>query len=315
VVVLKRLEDALADRDEIHALIRGTGVNNDGASKIGFTAPSAEGQAKAIAAALAQADVAPESIGYVELHGTATPLGDPIEFDGLMRAFGETVTPGGCALGSAKANNGHLDAAAGVTGLIRAALALRHAELPPLAGFTAPNPHIALEGSPFRIERELTPWAPGPEPRRAGVSSFGVGGTNVHVVLEEAPPVPHREAKEGTQILPLSAANCEALEAMAGELADHLRANPALPLADVAFTLDQGRSLRAARGAIVAASTQEAAERLAAFASKGLKGRRRMSPPSSSCFRGRARNIRRWRKASMTASPSSASGSTGARRR
>ncbi|WP_068084552.1 hybrid non-ribosomal peptide synthetase/type I polyketide synthase [Novosphingobium rosa] len=290
VVMLKRLEDALADRDEIHAVIRGAGVNNDGASKIGFTAPSAEGQAKAIAAALAQADVAPESIGYVELHGTATPLGDPIEFDGLMRAFGQTATPGGCALGSAKANNGHLDAAAGVTGLIRAALALRHAQIPPLAGFTAPNPHIALEGSPFRIERELTPWAPGPEPHRAGVSSFGVGGTNVHVVLEEAPPVAHRGGAtgvgDGMQILPLSAANPEALEAMAGELADHLRAHPDLPLGDVAFTLDQGRSLRAARGAVVAASTQEAAERLSAFAAKGLKGQAKDTAPVIFMFPG-----------------------------
>jgi len=286
VVVLKRLEDALADRDEIHAVIRGSGVNNDGAGKIGFTAPSAEGQARAIAAALAQADVAPETIGYVELHGTATPLGDPIEFDGLMRAFGEVDGPGGCALGSAKANIGHLDAAAGVTGLIRAALALRHAQIPPLAGFTAPNPHIALEGSPFRIERELTPWAPGPEPRRAGVSSFGVGGTNVHVVLEETPVAPRREAKGGMQILPLSAATPEALEAMAGALADHLRAHSDVPLADVAFTLDQGRSLRAARGAIVAVTTPEAAERLAAFAAKGVKGQAKDTAPVIFMFPG-----------------------------
>lgn len=286
VVVLKRLEDALADRDEIYAVIRGSGVSNDGAGKIGFTAPSAEGQARAIAAALAQADVAPESIGYVELHGTATPLGDPIEFDGLMRAFGETVVPGGCALGSAKANIGHLDAAAGVTGLIRAALALRHGQIPPQAAFTAPNPHIALEGSPFRIERELTPWAPGPESRRAGVSSFGVGGTNVHVVLEEAPPALPRVAKDGMQILPLSAASPEALEAMAGELADHLRAHPQLPLADVAFTLDQGRGLRAARGAIAAASTQEAAEKLADFARKGVKGQPKDAAPVIFMFPG-----------------------------
>jgi amino acid adenylation domain-containing protein len=286
VVVLKRLEDALADRDEIHAVIRGSGVSNDGAGKIGFTAPSAEGQARAIAAALAQADVAPESIGYVELHGTATPLGDPIEFDGLMRAFGETAVPGGCALGSAKANIGHLDAAAGVTGLIRAALALRHGQIPPQAAFTAPNPHIALEGSPFRIERALTPWAAGPEPRRAGVSSFGVGGTNVHVVLEEAPPVLPRAAKEKMQILPLSAASPEALEAMAGELADHLRAHPQLPLGDVAFTLDQGRVLRAARGAIAAASTQEAADRLADFASKGVKGQPKDAAPVIFMFPG-----------------------------
>lgn len=286
VVVLKRLEDALADRDVIYAVIRGTGITNDGAGKIGFTAPSADGQAKAIAAALAQADVDPGTIGYVELHGTATPLGDPIEFDGLVRAFGGTAKSAGCALGSAKANIGHLDAAAGVTGLIRAALCLYHGEIPPMANFTSPNPHIDLDGSPFRIERELTAWPAGTEPRRAGVSSFGVGGTNVHVVLEEAPTPDRREIGEGVQILPFSARTPEALEALAGALGDHLECHADLPLADVAFTLDQGRTAREERGAVVASSTAEAARKLAGFGRRGIRGRASEAPPVIFMFPG-----------------------------
>ncbi|MDE1917945.1 MAG: amino acid adenylation domain-containing protein [Sphingomonadales bacterium] len=291
VVVLKRLADALADGDDIHAVIRGYGVSNDGASKIGFTAPSAEGQASAIAAALAQADVDPASIGYVELHGTATPLGDPIEFDGLMRVFGGMAAQGNCVLGSAKANVGHLDAAAGVTGLIRAALCLRHGEIPPLANYTAPNPHIALADSPFRIETALTPWPRQGMPRRAGVSSFGVGGTNVHLVLEEAPAAaPRNHGRDampgGVQVLPLSARAPAALEAMAQALGEHLRAHPELVLADVAFTLDQGRTRREERGAVVASSLPEAVEKLAGFARRGIKARVREGAPVIFMFPG-----------------------------
>ena len=153
VVVLKRLDDALRDGDHIHALIRGCGIANDGAGKVAFTAPSAEGQAAAISAAIAEAGIDPATIGYIELHGTATPLGDPIEFAGLKQALGGGDAPLSCALGSTKANIGHLDAAAGVTGLIKTALCLEHGEIPPLANFTAPNPHIDLDGSCFRIER------------------------------------------------------------------------------------------------------------------------------------------------------------------
>lgn len=286
-VVLKRLEDALADRDHIYAVIRGSGINNDGASKIGFTAPSAEGQAKAIAAALASADVDPASVGYVELHGTATPLGDPIEFDGLQRAFGPEAgpqachagAPGRCVLGSLKANIGHLDAAAGVTGLIKAALCLHHGEIPPLANYHAPNPNIELAGSPFRVVTELTPWPRGGAPRRAGVSSFGVGGTNVHLVLEEAPQIASAgPPRDGWQILPLSARNPAALEAQALALAEHLAANPQLPISDAAFTLAEGRSERECRGAVVARDSADAAARLAAFAARGIKGPAKGTP-------------------------------------
>ena len=287
IVVLKRLEDAIADRDFIHAVIRGTGVNNDGGKKIGFTAPSAEGQASAITSALANADVDPSSVGYVELHGTATPLGDPIEFDGLKRAFGTRSATGACVLGSAKANVGHLDAAAGVTGLIKAALCLRECAIPPLANFRSPNPHIDLADSAFRIETELTAWPRSEAPRRAGVSSFGVGGTNVHVVLEEAPAV--REATPstgGVHILPLSARTPAALTAQAETLAQYLRRHPEMPLADVAFTLAKGRAEREERGAIVARTSAEAAEKLDRLAKREGKPTPQESAPIVFMFPG-----------------------------
>lgn len=262
VVVLKRLDDALAAGDTIYAVIRGFGVNNDGAQKVGFTAPSADGQAAAIAAALAMADVDPASIGYVECHGTATPLGDPIEFKGLERAFGlaRGAAPS-CLLGSVKANLGHLDAAAGVTGLIKAALAVREGEIPPLINFTAPNPALGLEASPFAINSEIAPWPQKPTPRRAGVSSFGVGGTNVHVVIEEAPRLgaARPAGRSGSHhILPVSAHTAEGAAQMAADLAAHLEAEPARELRDVAVTLQTGRRAFAMRTA-VAADTRETA--------------------------------------------------------
>ncbi len=189
VVLLKRLEDAVADNDPIYAVIRGFGIDNDGADKVGFTAPSVDGQAAAIASAYANADIDPATVGYIEAHGTATPLGDPIEFTGLIKAFrmSGVDTDQFCALGSVKANVGHLDAAAGVTGLISAALALSDKVLPPLLHFKTANPNIDLSHSPFFINTRPKAWEAGATPRRAGVSSLGVGGTNVHVVLEEAP--------------------------------------------------------------------------------------------------------------------------------
>ncbi|MHA6316571.1 hybrid non-ribosomal peptide synthetase/type I polyketide synthase [Altererythrobacter sp. CAU 1778] len=286
VVVLKRLSDALRDKDEIVALIRGAGIANDGANKVAFTGPSAEGQAAAIASAIAEAGVDPASIGYVELHGTATPLGDPIEFDGLRHAFGPDCETGGCVLGSAKANIGHLDAAAGVTGLIKAALCLRNEEIPPLANFTAPNPHIDLADSPFRIVSELQPWPRTDVPRRAGVSSFGVGGTNVHIVLEEPPFPPRRTAAEGLQILPFSAKSDAALDAQAHALSAHLARHPGTELRDVAFTLAQGRTRRESRGAVVARSTAEAAEKLAAFSSRSIRAQASDAPPVVFMFPG-----------------------------
>ncbi|MBN9536009.1 MAG: polyketide synthase, partial [Alphaproteobacteria bacterium] len=205
IVLLKRLAEAIEDGDHIYAVIRGSAVNNDGSDKVGFTAPSVHGQAEVIAAAIAAADVEPASIGYLECHGTATPLGDPIEFDGLVRGFAEqTVDKPHCALGSVKANIGHLDAAAGVTGLIKAVLALQHREIPPLTNFERPNRHLGLAGSPFYFPTTLAPWTTAGAPRRAGVSSFGVGGTNVHVVLEEAPVLlpSRREAPTRRHLLP-----------------------------------------------------------------------------------------------------------------
>ena len=189
VVVLKRLAEALAAGDTIHAVIKGSAMNNDGAAKVGYTAPSVEAQAAVILAAQAMAEVAPETIGYIEAHGTGTTLGDPIEIAALSQAFQSSHSErrGYCAIGSVKTNVGHLDAAAGVTGLIKAVMALKHRRLPPSLNFDTPNPQIDFAASPFYVNTEAKPWPAGPAPRRAGVSSFGMGGTNVHLVLEEAP--------------------------------------------------------------------------------------------------------------------------------
>jgi amino acid adenylation domain-containing protein len=257
VVLLKRLEDALRDGNQIYAVIRAAAVNNDGADKVGFTAPSVDGQASVIATAQAVAGVDPESISYIECHGTATPLGDPIEFEGLRKAFG-TETRQFCGLGSVKANVGHLDAAAGVAGLIKAALGLHHGEMPPMANYAAPNPRIDFANSPFYVVDKLKPWPRGATPRRAGVSSFGMGGTNVHLVLEEAPRVVAAEIAQDDSpiILPLSARSDEALAQAKERLAAHLEATPALALNDVAFTLIEGRRAFPKR-TVVAARTRE----------------------------------------------------------
>ncbi|RCG26200.1 acyltransferase domain-containing protein [Sphaerisporangium album] len=252
LVVLKRLEDALADGDHIHAVIRGTAVNNDGSAKVGFTAPSPEGQAEVIAEALAVAGVDPATIQYVEAHGTATPLGDPIEVRALTEAFGPDVPAGSCLLGSVKANIGHLDAAAGVAGLIKTALALEHRFVPPAPHFRTPNPELGLEKTPFRVNAEGIPWPEAAHPPRAGVSAFGVGGTNAHVVLEAAPPVtpPRDVPRRSWHILPVSARTAPAAEDAAALLARELRdGGPAL--ADVAYTLQVGRTAFAHRRAVV----------------------------------------------------------------
>ncbi len=272
VVLLKRLEDAIADNDPIYAVIRGVGVNNDGGASVGFTAPSAEGQADAIHQAWASAEISPATVGYIEAHGTATPLGDPIEFEGLKRAFraGGAVGTGYCALGSVKANVGHLDAAAGVTGLITASLALFTGQLPPLTHFDRPNPEIDLESSPFFVNRETRDWPAGATPRRAGVSSFGVGGTNVHIALEQAPSSVAREApaaRGGVQVLPLSARTAGSVRRSADALAGQLREADARPviadLADVAATLQSGRRAFSHRTYVTASGVAAAA---AAFA-------------------------------------------------
>ncbi|HEX6862771.1 MAG TPA: type I polyketide synthase, partial [Thermoanaerobaculia bacterium] len=265
VVVLKRLDDALADGDPVLAVIRGSALNNDGAQKAGFTAPSPEGQAQVIRAAQLQAGVDPATIGYVEAHGTATPLGDPIEVAALTRAFRlGTDRRGFCALGSVKTNIGHLDAAAGVAGLIKAVLSLEHGEIPPSLHFTAPNPQIDFAASPFYVNTELRPWPRlDGAPRRAGVSSFGLGGTNAHVVLEEAPPAGPPGPSRPWQLLLLSAATPAALERATDNLAHHLAATPDPSLADVAWTLAVGRKTFRHRRALVAENAEEAAALLA----------------------------------------------------
>jgi amino acid adenylation domain-containing protein len=263
VVLLKRLSDAIADGDHVHAVILGAAVNNDGSGKIGFTAPGVEGQSSVIAAAQAMAGVEPASIGYVECHGTATPLGDPIEFTALRDAFGGTSAGRQyCAIGSVKTNVGHLDIAAGVTGLIKTALSLKHGKLPATLHFQAPNPQIDLADSPFYVNAELADWPALPGPRRAGVSAFGVGGTNAHVVLQEAPPAPSRVEGGPRQLLVLSARSEAALGQVRARLADHLAAYPDVPLADVAFTLAVGRRCFMHRAAVTVSSVADAITRL-----------------------------------------------------
>jgi amino acid adenylation domain-containing protein len=245
IVLLKRLEQALEDRDHIYAVIRGCGINNDGASKVGFTAPSISGQAAAIEMALAAAEVDARSIGYVECHGTATPLGDPIELAGLTKAFRTgTAERQFCAIGSVKSNIGHLDVAAGVTGLIKTALALKHGLLPPTLHFQRPNPQIDLASTPFYVNTSLAGWQSRGTPRRAGVSAFGVGGTNAHVVLEQPPAIAAQapqQQSEDSRLLVLSARSGPALDHARSRLAQHLRQHPELELNDVCTTLQTGR--------------------------------------------------------------------------
>lgn len=262
LLVLKRFEDALADGDFIYARIIGHGLNNDGAAKVGFTAPSVEGQAQAIATALSFAGAPPESIGYVECHGTATPLGDPIEFAGLVKAFGLDGSRKTCRLGSAKANFGHTDCAAGVLGVIKIALSLSNEYLPPLANFQSPNPALALAASPFEVIAAGRPWPRNATPRRAGVSSFGVGGTNVHLVLEEAPEAPAPPPLPGPWVFPLSAKDPIALCQLAQRLASHVQENPKASLADISHSLQTGRAALACRTAIVANCADELSEKL-----------------------------------------------------
>ncbi len=268
VVVLKRLADALADGDAIRAVILGSAVNNDGSAKVGFTAPSVEGQSEVIAEALLMAGVEPETIGFVEAHGSGTPIGDPIEVAALTQAFrGATGRSGFCALGSVKTNLGHCNTAAGIAGLLKAVLALEHREIPPSLWFERPNPQIDFAASPFFVSSRLTPWEEtGEAPRRAGVSSFGLGGTNAHAVLEEAPPrEPSAPPSRAAQLLVISARTPTALDAATANLVEHLRGLPeddAAGLADVAWTLQTGRRAFEHRRIAVARSAGEAAAAL-----------------------------------------------------
>jgi acyl transferase domain-containing protein/acyl carrier protein len=258
-VVLKRLEDALAEGDHVYAVVRGSAVNNDGIRKVGYTAPGLDGQAQVIAEALAHAGVDAESIGYIEAHGTATPLGDAVELAAMAQAFGRsTQKKQFCALGSVKPNVGHLDRAAGVAGLIKTALALWHKQLPPSLNFERASAEVELENSPFYVNTRLRDWDAGSGPRRAGVSSFGLGGTNAHVVLEEAPELAPSDPARGAQLLVLSAKTATALESMGRQLARHLRAHGELNVADVAYTLQVGRSAFNHRRMLVCADLEDA---------------------------------------------------------
>ena len=263
LVLLKRLDDALRDGDEVHALIAGTALNNDGADKVGYTAPSVAGQCAVIRAAQRNAGIAPQTVRYVETHGTGTRFGDPIEIRALAQAFGGAPR-GSCAIGSVKPNIGHLDSAAGIAGLLKAVLALKHAQLPPHINYASANPQIDFDNSPFYVNTALQPWPRDAHPRRAGVSSFGIGGTNVHMVLEQAPPQAPPPPLAQPQLLLLSAANADALAAQRRALAGCLRDAPSTDLAGVAYTLQQGRTARAQRDFVVAHDADQAAQLLAA---------------------------------------------------
>ncbi len=265
VVVLKRLEEAIADNDTVYAVIKSTAVNNDGAQKVGYTAPGIDGQTEVITRALTLAGVRPETIGYVETHGTGTPLGDPVEMTALTKAFrAATEAKQYCAVGSVKSNIGHLDAAAGIASLIKTVLSLRHKQIVPSLHFSEANPKIDFASSPFFVSDCLQPWPQLGAPRRAGVSSFGIGGTNAHVILEEAPaPAPPAASEDARpwQLVLLSARSEQALETVTKNLADHLERS-ADSLADVAFTLQNGRKRFPFRRAFICQNKAEALETL-----------------------------------------------------
>lgn len=266
IVTLKRLQDAFDDGNQIYAVIRGVGLNNDGADKVSFTAPSVNGQAAAIAEAQANAGFHPETISYIETHGTGTPLGDPIEIEALKQVFqAGTENKNFCAIGSVKSNIGHAVAAAGVAGLIKTALSLKHKTLPPSLFFESPNPRIDFDNSPFYVNSQMTTWDSTVHPRRAGVSSFGVGGTNAHVVLEEAPEAPQVDVSHPSRLWKLfllSGKTKAVLDQATSDLADFLKAEPSSDLADAAFTLQTGRSEFEHRRAIVCKEAEDAIQAL-----------------------------------------------------
>ena len=271
IVVLKRLADALEDKDTIHAIIKGSAINNDGSLKVGYTAPSVEGQARVIAEAIANSGIKAETISYIEAHGTGTPLGDPVEVEALTRAFRSgTQSKNFCALGSVKTNIGHLDAAAGVAGLIKTVLALKHRQLPPSLHFMEANPGIEFASSPFYVNAELKEWESRGEPRRAGVSSFGVGGTNAHVIVEEGPePKAETEAETGAggrewEVMVMSARTEEGLERATENLVEYLKRDERETMKDVSYTLRVGRKRFEQRRVVVCRDEREAIEALEA---------------------------------------------------
>lgn len=263
MLTLKRLADAIEDGDQIDALILATVINNDGSAKVGFTAPSVEGQSAAIEGALAMADVDADTIDFVEAHGTGTTLGDPIEIAALTRAFRQSSERRNyCAIGSVKTNIGHLDAGAGAAGLIKTILSLKHAQIPPSLNFTRPNPQIDFENSPFFVNDKLRDWDANETPRRAGVSAFGLGGTNFHAIVEEAPVLDPSGPGRLWHVLPLSARSGDILNRATADLAEHLTENPEQNLADAAYTLQLGRPNFEHRRFVVCSGVEHAVEQL-----------------------------------------------------
>lgn len=259
IIVLRRLADAVADGDHIYAVLRGSAINNDGAGKVGYLAPSVDGQAQVIAEALAVAGVGADTISYVETHGTGTPVGDPIEVAALTSAFRQTTDKTGfCAIGSVKSNIGHTDTAAGAAGVIKVALAMHHGEIPPTLHFTSPNPACGFETSPFHVQSTHASWQGYGQPRRAGVSSLGVGGTNAHVILEEAPPRRLGGKSRRSHLLLVSAHSRGALAGNIGALSDYISQHRDGDLADMSFTLSTGRRHLALRRFCVAADADTA---------------------------------------------------------
>ena len=278
IVVLKRLADALADGDPVHAVIKATAVNNDGSEKVGFLAPRQASQSKLVRSTLERAGISADTIGLVEAHGNGTLLGDSIEVGALTEAFrADTGRTAFCALGSIKTNLGYLHGAAGIAGLIKAVLALENRTIPPSLHCEQPNPDLRLESSPFFVPRQAIPWeAPDGHPRRAAVSAFGAGGTKAHVVLEEAPVVGKDiENGDGWHLLVVSARTATATERAATELANHLERHPGLPLADVAFTLQVGRRMFEHRRAVLC---RDHAEAVAGLRAAGDPAARRGEP-------------------------------------
>jgi len=263
VVVLRRLGDAIHDGDNIHAIIKSTAINNDGSLKVGYFAPSVDGQAQAIAEAIAVANVDPETITYVETHGTGTFIGDPIEVTALTQAFRKyTIKNGFCRIGSVKSNIGHLDTAAGVAGFIKTVLALKHKQIPASINFEKPNPNINFDSSPFYVNAELINWDNGNNPLRAGVSALGVGGTNAHVILEEAPVLHSSAPSKPWQILTWSAKVKDSLEKITNKYVDFFKTENGINIADVSYTLQTGRKSFSHRQVLVTKSLSDAAESL-----------------------------------------------------
>jgi len=269
VVVLKRLDDALADGDTIHAVVLGTGLNNDGAAKVGYAAPGLDGQVAVVSDAIAVAGINPESIGFVECHGTATPMGDPIEIAALTRAFrAHTPRKQFCAAGSVKSNIGHTDTASGVAGFTKAVLAIKHKLIPATVNFHKPNPEIDFASSPFFVNKESLEWKAASHPRRAAVSALGLGGTNAHVILEEAPGAETLPSNQPWELLVWSARSASALKKMEANLVGHLNENQDIQLADIAYTLQVGRRGLSHRSMLVCRNQQDAVQDLESSSSE-----------------------------------------------